>query len=154
MRTSWIIGGLLALGLLILMNLAGPLKGSSNSDFPDEYQPDKANPLPACPGSPNCIRLSINHSSPRQPLFSKISAVLEEMNAETIDHNSQSFQINAVFRIPVTGFRDDFTIQLSVLDDFNGTILHILSRSRVGRGDLGVNRRRISAFLKALEVNF
>lgn len=153
MRTSWIIGGLLVIAFLILINLVGPLKGSSSSDFPDNFQPDESNPLPACPGSPNCVRISVDYSTSTNTLFTAIRNVLEEMGASEIEQDSQSLQFNSVFEIPLFGFLDDMKIVLTEQNDSEGSVLHLLSQSRVGRGDLGVNRRRVSKFLKLLKSN-
>jgi uncharacterized protein (DUF1499 family) len=45
----------------------------------------------------------------------------------------------ATFRTPVFGFVDDVEIRL----DRKAAVIHIRSASRVGRSDLGVNRRRV-----------
>lgn len=153
MRTSWIIGGLIVLAFLILINLVGPLKGSSSSDFPDDFQPDESNPLPACPGSPNCVRISVDYGTSTDTLFTAIRNVLEDMGASEIEQNSQSLQFNSVFEIPLFGFPDDMKIVLTKQSDSESSVLHLLSQSRVGHGDLGVNRRRVSKFLKLLESN-
>lgn len=153
MRTSWIIGGLLAIAFLILLNLIGPFKGSSSSDFPDEFQPDESNPLPMCPGSPNCVRLSVDYNTSSNTLFTAIRNVLEEMGASEIEQDSQSLQFNSVFEVSMFGFLDDLKIALTDHNESDGSVLHLLGQSRVGHGDLGVNRRRVSKFLKLLESN-
>lgn len=58
----------------------------------------------------------------------------------TVD--SPSLQIGAVFRIPFFGFKDDVSIMIHSPKP-QKCIFHIKSASRVGRGDFGVNRRRI-----------
>ncbi|REL29071.1 DUF1499 domain-containing protein [Rhodohalobacter sp. SW132] len=150
MKLSWIIAGLLALFLIILLNLVGPLKGSTNSDFSDELQPGN-NPLPACPDSPNCVRISKKISSDPSSLFDILPQILGEMGAEKIDQASQTLQTDAVFRIPVFGFRDDFNVRIEAHKN-GDSVLHISSRSRVGRGDLGVNRRRVNTFINSLDI--
>lgn len=47
------------------------------------------------------------------------------------------------------GFVDDFEVWLVEVED--GTVVHIRSRSRLGRGDLGMNARHIRRFQEALE---
>jgi uncharacterized protein (DUF1499 family) len=153
MNTNWIIYGLLLLALLIIMNLAGPLKGSTNSDFSAEHQPHDSNPLPPCPDSPNCVRLSVPFETDSANIMASSVAALEKMGAETIDTDSQSLQIDAVFRTPLFGFRDDFAIRLTDESNTGGTILNLQSRSRVGHGDLGVNRRRVNNFLTNISSN-
>jgi uncharacterized protein (DUF1499 family) len=148
MKTFRVIGFLSSIILLGWLYKKGPLKGSENSDFSGDLQPDQ-NPLPPCPESPNCIRLSKALEIPATMLFDILPLTLEKMNAEQIETDSQSLQIKAVFRIPVLGFRDDVLIQIKSPDQ-ERTVLHLSSRSRVGRGDLGVNRRRVKTFFRIL----
>lgn len=53
-------------------------------------------------------------------------------------------------RTPVLRFIDDLTIWVG-LDENGLTWVEVLSRSRVGRGDLGTNRRRIVRTLSTLD---
>jgi uncharacterized protein (DUF1499 family) len=59
-------------------------------------------------------------------------------------------EIRAVASVFLTPFRDDVTIQVSEED--GAVIVNMRSASRVGRADLGVNARRIRAYLKALDA--
>lgn len=58
-------------------------------------------------------------------------------------------RLEAVARVPLTPFRDDVTVRVEPAA--GGSRVIVRSRSRVGRGDLGVNARRIRAFLRALD---
>ena len=58
--------------------------------------------------------------------------------------------IRAEARTPVWGFTDDVVIRIS-LDDKGMTRVDVRSSSRVGRGDLGTNGRRVARFLHALD---
>ena len=146
MSSKWIIYGLLAIALVIVMNLIGPFKGTVNSDFPDEYQPRDSNEIAPCPGSPNCVRLTIPMEAESEQLFSSSVDVLRAMDATELETDSDSLRIDAVFQIPVFGFRDDLQIRFSDGESF----LHLSSRSRTGQSDLGVNRRRVNSFLSTL----
>jgi uncharacterized protein (DUF1499 family) len=53
-------------------------------------------------------------------------------------------------RVLLTPFTDDLTVRVDSLD--GGSQVVMRSHSRVGRGDLGVNARRIRAFFRALDV--
>ncbi|WP_340106354.1 DUF1499 domain-containing protein [Rhodohalobacter sp. 8-1] len=150
MSTKWIIYGLLALALLITLNLVGPLKGTTPSDFPDEFRPVDSNPIQPCPDSPNCVRLSVPLNIDPDKLMTTCETILNNMGAEEVESDSESFQIDAVFRIALFGFRDDFTIRISP-DNTGGSILHLSSRSRTGKGDLGVNRRRVQKLLSSIQ---
>jgi len=59
-------------------------------------------------------------------------------------------RIEAVARVAWWGFRDDVVIRLSATA--TGTRIDVRSKSRVGEGDLGVNARRIAAYLDRLAV--
>jgi uncharacterized protein (DUF1499 family) len=52
--------------------------------------------------------------------------------------------IEAIATTPVLKFKDDVTVTLTREGD--STIVNVRSKSRVGKGDLGVNARRIRAF--------
>jgi uncharacterized protein (DUF1499 family) len=119
------------------------LTGSRISDFELNNHPD--NPLPECPDSPNCSRASFVMQGDKQILFNKSREVLESMNAKKITFNADSLTIHAVFVIPVFRFRDD--VHIAFTEGDQNTHLHIRSASRVGKSDLGVNRRRVKKFL-------
>jgi len=150
MSSKWIIYSLLAIALVILMNLFGPLKGTVNSDFPDNYQPRDSNPIPPCPDSPNCARLTIAMEAGSEKLLDASFDALREMETENLQIDSDSLRIDAVFQIPIFGFRDDFRVALTDGLSEGETFMHLSSRSRTGKSDLGVNRRRINAFLEAV----
>lgn len=59
-------------------------------------------------------------------------------------------EIQAEARTALWRFVDDVWIRVS-LDDLGLTRVDMSSASRVGRGDLGVNARRIARFLHALD---
>lgn len=149
MNYTWIVASLVVICLIIVLNVAGPLKGTTGDDFPESFQPGN-NPLPPCPGSPNCVRLSLQTGSSADLLYSDIKTILEEMGAEEIEESSQSLQLSAVFKIPLFGFRDDLDIQITRSEKNTGAVLHLSSRSRVGRGDLGINRRRAKELIRKL----
>ena len=57
-------------------------------------------------------------------------------------------EIRAVATTMVFRFKDDVTI--TVQREANATVVNIRSRSRIGRGDLGANARRIRDFQSRL----
>lgn len=146
----WLLIGLTILGIIVLLNLYGPLKGSTPEDFSDENKQVK-NPLKPCSGSPNCTSTSISYNSPPAELFETVLSVLEKTGAKKVKPDSQELQIEAVYRIPIFGFKDDVVVKI---DSYNSnSILFIKSASRLGNGDLGVNRRRVSKLLSEIETN-
>lgn len=59
--------------------------------------------------------------------------------------------------VPVLIFRDDLVVTLrtdATGDAARHTVVNVTSRSRVGRGDLGENRRHIVQLLSALDQTF
>ena len=85
-----------------------------------------------------------------ESLFQASTDALLEMEADELDSNSDSLKIDAVFKITVFGFRDDFQVRLTDGSSDGVTLLHVSSRSRTGKGDLGVNRRRVKLFLESV----
>jgi hypothetical protein len=53
--------------------------------------------------------------------------------------------LQAEARTPFFGFQDDVVVE--VRREKDGSSIHVRSRSRVGRSDLGMNARRIRAYL-------
>jgi len=49
--------------------------------------------------------------------------------------------LHATYKTPLVGYTDDLEL---LLDEDSG-VLHIRSASRIGRSDLGANRKRIEA---------
>lgn len=123
--------------------------GSKTGDLHSDC-PAGRSPLAACPGSPNCIRVSRKTGSPPDELFTSVLNALKQMKAEEISPDTDRHRADAVFRIPVFGFRDDLSIAIE--SEAEGSMLHIRSASREGYGDLGVNRRRVKKLLKLLEL--
>ena len=82
----------------------------------------------------------------KQRLFEATESALYSLSPFKTDIDLQSNQINAVFRIPVFGFKDDVNI-IAESTGPDESILHIKSASRVGESDLGVNRRRIKRII-------
>ncbi len=70
---------------------------------------------------------------------------------DIIASDADQGRIEAVARVPWWGFRDDIVIRLTSIS--GGTRVDIRSKSRVGEGDLGVNARRISAWLDRLAAS-
>lgn len=150
MSSKWIIYGLIAIALIVVMNLVGPFKGTVNSDFTDDDQPRDVNPIPPCPDSTNCARLTIVMEAEEDQLLDASFNALREMKTENLELDSDSLRIDAVFKIPIVHFRDDFQVVLTKGASDGETLMHLSSRSRTGKGDLGVNRRRINSFLEAV----
>ena len=120
--------------------------GSNSSDIPSQSLDQ--NPLPTCPDSPNCIRITQPFSLPGDTVYSYALASLQSMNPEKITENRDSLKISTVFKIFL--FRDDLEVQVTGQDS-SSSLLHVRSASRVGESDLGVNTRRVKKFLRKID---
>lgn len=120
--------------------------GSTPDDF---NQAVDSHPFKPCPKSANCSYHSVHFPKEPGQLFDDVVSVMNQISPHKIDLNSQSLQINAVYRIPVFGFKDDVKIVVKP-DEPGGSIFHIKSSSRIGESDLGVNRRRIKRILSKI----
>lgn len=119
------------------------LSGSRSSQFDRHSSVD--NPLPPCPGSPNCVRLTRHMEISQDEALAICRKVLDSMNAAEIRVKKEGYRLHSVFTPFI--FKDDLIILLEQAGPVS-CYLHMRSASRIGRSDLGVNRRRIKRFLK------
>lgn len=66
-----------------------------------------------------------------------------------INEDDKGFTIEAVAETRLLRFRDDVIIQIR--PEKEGSSIHVRSKSRVGKGDLGTNARRISKYLSKFQ---
>jgi hypothetical protein len=82
--------------------------------------------------------------------FEAASASAREFGWKILGEDPESGTIRAVATTAAFGFKDDVAIRIREVG--TEVIVDIRSRSRVGRGDLGANARRIRLFLSNLEA--
>ena len=109
--------------------------------------------LAPCPSSPNCVSSQADDELHRvAPLtyvgtgadaMARLAATLRALPRATLVTAGESY-LHAEFRSAVFGFVDDVEF---LLDDA-AKVIHVRSASRVGRSDLGVNRRRVESLRK------
>lgn len=121
--------------------------GSRPSDIPSNKL--ATNPLPPCPDSPNCIRITKEINTPVDTAFAASVEALKIMEPEQTSISKQHHKIETVFKVFV--FRDDMVIQVTE-DAGESSLLHIRSASRIGKSDLGVNTRRVKTFLEQFQT--
>ncbi len=107
-----------------------------------------------CPSSPNCVSSLASDAlhaiaplqvrGPADSVVDRLAAVVlafprTELVAQTPDTLSVTFT-SGLFR-----FVDDVSFKV----DPAGSVIHVRSASRVGRGDLGANRKRVEAIRAA-----
>jgi uncharacterized protein (DUF1499 family) len=111
--------------------------------------------LTPCPATPNCVGSedpSAAHRMPPIPLTGwpsearrRLTALIERRPRARIVAVDSNY-VRAEFRSRVFGFIDDVEFRI----DLPSHAVHFRSASRLGRGDLGVNRRRMHALATAL----
>ncbi len=110
------------------------------------------NPLPPCRLPTNCVRESRYFDRNPAALFDAAHDAVRSISgltigaAKEIKTDADGLGLHATFS---TGFFTD-DVQLRVEPHEGGAVLHVRSASRVGMGDLGVNRRRVRALFSAL----
>lgn len=72
-----------------------------------------------------------------------------EMPWELVDENKAEGRIEAYEKLAWFGFIDDVVIRVDTTA--SGSKIDIRSKSRIGRGDLGVNAKRIRAYIEEFE---
>jgi len=77
-------------------------------------------------------------------VFAAALATAQALGWEVVAQDANSGEIRAVATTPMFRFKDDVTITLSHEGD--GALVNVRSHSRVGKGDLGTNARRIRRF--------
>ena len=107
--------------------------------------------LSACPGTPNCVNSqSDNPQSKIEPLPAKsiaeIKNVVENMEKTTIIEETDNY-LYAEFKSKLMGYVDDVEFYL----DPQANAVQVRSASRLGKSDLGVNRKRVEEIRSKLQ---
>jgi len=116
-----------------------------------------------CPNTPNCFNTEIKDHTGHYISPIKVAAktsnslsilkdIVRNMGAIILVENENYF--SATFSSSFFGFVDDLEIRM----DTENSVIHIRSASRVGRSDMGVNKKRIilikkSYKKKTVEIN-
>jgi len=110
--------------------------------------------LSPCPDKPNCVCSEFGGSPQHyvQPVALAEAPTLEALVDIVRDEggrivSQQTDYVAATFSSALFGFVDDLELRV---DRDNG-LIHLRSESRVGRGDLGANRRRVDAIRLRLQ---
>lgn len=111
----------------------------------------KEGKLAACPGSPNCVNSQgSNPQSKIDPLppiaIADLKKVIQSMERTTIVEEKANY-LYAEFKSKLMGYVDDVEFYL----DPNANVVHVRSASRLGKSDLGVNRKRIDEIREKLK---
>lgn len=104
--------------------------------------------LAPCPSTPNCVCSQssdpenkiapLAYDSTSEAAMAALKQVIASMPRTTVIEESQDY-LYAEFKSALMGFVDDVEFYL----DHSATVIHVRSASRLGKSDLGVNRKRI-----------
>jgi len=83
-------------------------------------------------------------AQPVDRVFAAALATAKDMEMEVTTQSQDKGEIRAVASTRVFRFKDDVTISVAKKDNF--TLVNVRSSSRIGKGDLGANARRIRDF--------
>ncbi|BAZ30295.1 hypothetical protein NIES4074_27510 [Cylindrospermum sp. NIES-4074] len=104
--------------------------------------------LAPCPSSPNCVSSQsndpihqiapLNFTSAPEQAISSLKIIIQSLPRTKIIQESEDY-VYAEFKSALMGFVDDVEFYL----DRKNNVIQVRSASRLGYGDLGVNRQRI-----------
>jgi uncharacterized protein (DUF1499 family) len=83
-------------------------------------------------------------AKPAEQVFAAALATAREMDFQINAQSPEKGEIHAVATTRILRFKDDVTITLG--REGNAVTVNVRSRSRIGKGDLGANARRIRDF--------
>lgn len=89
---------------------------------------------------------TLNVSMNYDQAYDRALATVREMPWQIVGENRQEGRIEAYDKLPWFGFVDDVVIRVDTTED--GSKIDMRSKSRIGRGDLGVNADRIRAYFE------
>jgi uncharacterized protein (DUF1499 family) len=115
--------------------------------------------LSPCPDTPNCVStraptIDAEHFMPSIPYTSDASFVMTQiLRAVSVQPRAKVIKqddtyLHVEFRSRIMGFPDDVEFYI---DDANKRI-HFRSAARLGQGDMGVNRKRMTDITEAIKA--
>jgi uncharacterized protein (DUF1499 family) len=86
----------------------------------------------------------------------RLREIISQMSNWTWESDSQSSDGDVIVELvrttTVFRFKDDVQVKISAADE-KGVVIHAISRSRVGKGDLGQNPRNIRELFERLKTS-
>jgi len=145
-----VVAGLVIAGTIGLMAWARSAKRPTNLGVINGQ-------LAPCPNTPNCVATQNAAASQQMPPLAYTGSVADakarllkvvQSMPRVEQLADQDNYLAFVFRSPLIGYPDDVEF---LLDD-TAKLIHFRSASRLGKGDMGVNRARMAAISKAFAV--
>jgi uncharacterized protein (DUF1499 family) len=113
--------------------------------------------LAPCPATPNCVSSEANDDTHRVDAFAlrlppdeawdAVEQAVSAMPRTTVITRDATY-LHAECASAVFGFVDDLELHLRAADN----LIAVRSASRLGKGDLGVNRKRVERLRRALRA--
>ena len=103
-----------------------------------------------CPGTPNCVCSQSDRPQEKIEPLPAVSSdilrqVIEGLERTTIIEQTDNY-LYAEFKSQLMGYVDDVEFYL----DSTANVVHVRSASRLGKSDLGVNRKRVEEIRQKL----
>jgi uncharacterized protein (DUF1499 family) len=115
----------------------------------------QAGRLPACPGTPNCVCSQdsdpeytiapLTYQSTPAAALAALKQIVETSERAQVISQTENY-LYAEFTSKLMGFVDDVEFYL----DPAAKVIHVRSASRLGKSDLGVNRKRVELIREKL----
>lgn len=112
--------------------------------------------LAPCPNTPNCVSSQssdaehsiepLTYNSTPVKAMADLKSVIQAMKKTEIITENENY-LYAEFTSAIMGFVDDVEFYL----DKDAKVIHVRSASRLGKSDLGVNRKRIETIRTKLQ---
>jgi uncharacterized protein (DUF1499 family) len=112
--------------------------------------------LAPCPFTPNCVSSQssdrehavepLRYSAASREAMAKLKTIIREMPRAVMVTEMENY-LHVEFTSLIFRFVDDVEFSL----DDTAKLIHVRSASRLGKSDLGVNRKRVEAIRKAWE---
>jgi uncharacterized protein (DUF1499 family) len=106
--------------------------------------------LAPCPSTPNCVSsrapddahrvAPLPFAGPAAEALPRLAGIVRSLPRATVIEATDTY-LHAEFRSAIFRFVDD----VEFLADETAGVIHVRSAARLGRSDLGVNRRRVEA---------
>ncbi|AOY79182.1 DUF1499 domain-containing protein [Moorena producens JHB] len=152
LRLILIVSISLVLVAIVSIGATFALSGESFMKFPGKQPTNigiqSSGQLAPCPNTPNCVSSyskdaehgiePLGYNSTPTEAMAKLKIVIQNLERTQIIEEKDNY-LYAQFTTPLMGFVDDVEF---LLDD-TAKVIHVRSASRLGKSDLGVNRKRV-----------
>ena len=138
----------IGVGVLVIALIVAVRLGLTVIDVQPKLLGTEAGQLKPCPGTPNCVSSTskvtgehvdaIDYRGTQQQALRRLLQVITSMPNGAVKTQTDNY-VHAEFTSRLFGFIDD----VEFLFDSDGAQIHLRSASRIGRSDLGANRKRV-----------